>query len=245
MPAWRAPTHYRLAAISGPSPLAPLGFRSPSPLTSHEASFDQRCVAEYAATARHVEVAAFPVNNRAETGKTNQRSFPTATGWCVVRTKPSSFRPTPAKRRAGTHNLKTVVMGPRNGAPATHSASLRAFTPVFDGLWTRGNALLRSRGTPLAGTTRVGFVALVSPKCAGLALRLTMSNSPSRSRGAFSAPGVLHRCFAHPERGWAERRETFGCSAEHPWGLPSCVKDARERAYDAAGQAPSEAPCVP
>jgi len=30
---------------------------------------------------------------------------------------------------------------------------------------------------------------------------LTMSNSPSRSRGAFSAPGVLHRCFAHPNRG--------------------------------------------
>ncbi len=26
--------------------------------------------------------------------------------------------------------------------------------------------------------------------------------------------------FTHPEsRGWAERRETFGCSAEHPWGV--------------------------
>ena len=33
-----------------------------------------------------------------------------------------------------------------------------------------------------------------------------------RSRGAFFAPGLLHRCFAHPNRGWAERRETFGCS---------------------------------
>jgi hypothetical protein len=87
------------------------------------------------------------------------------------------------------------------------------------------------------GTTPVEFVGVVSPKCAALALRLTMSNRPSRSRGAFSAPGVLHRCFAHPERGWAERRETFGCSAEHPCGMPSCVKDARERAYDAARQA--------
>src|SRR5262249_6600879 len=38
--------------------------------------------------------------------------------------------------------------GPRYGGPATHSASLRAFTPVFDGLWTRVNALLLSRGGP-------------------------------------------------------------------------------------------------
>ena len=43
---------------------------------------------------------------------------------------------------------ETVVMGPRNGVPATHSASLRAFTPVFDGLWTRVDALLLSRGAP-------------------------------------------------------------------------------------------------
>jgi hypothetical protein len=28
----------------------------------------------------------------------------------------------------------------------------------------------------------------------------------------------------------------------HPLGMPSCVKDARERAYDAACQAPSDPP---
>src|SRR5262249_34460067 len=38
--------------------------------------------------------------------------------------------------------------GPRNEVPATHGASLRAFTPVFDVLWTRVNALLLSRGAP-------------------------------------------------------------------------------------------------
>jgi hypothetical protein len=30
-----------------------------------------------------------------------------------------------------------------------------------------------------------------------------------------------------------------------PVGRIMCVKDARERAYDAIRQAPSEAPCVP
>src|SRR5438128_2649294 len=37
----------------------------------------------------------------------------------------------------------------RNPLPATlcHSASLRAFTPVFDGLWTRVNALEAGRRT--------------------------------------------------------------------------------------------------
>jgi hypothetical protein len=41
---------------------------------------------------------------------------------------------------------------------------------------------------------------------------LTMSNSPSRSRGAFLRPGF--GIVASPTRieGWAERRETFGCS---------------------------------
>jgi ethanolamine utilization protein EutA (predicted chaperonin) len=38
---------------------------------------------------------------------------------------------------AGT-DLSTVIAG--------HGASLRAFTPVFDGLWTRVNALATRRG---------------------------------------------------------------------------------------------------
>ena len=50
-------------------------------------------------------------------------------------------------------------------------------------------------------------------------------------------PGFATLLHLPRVEGWAERRETFGCSAEHPWGVPSCVKDARERAYDAARQA--------
>src|SRR5262245_22170358 len=75
--------------------------------------------------------------------------------------------------------------------------------------------------------------------------QLTMSNSPSRSRGAFLRPDFATLLHSPRTEGWAERRETFGCSAKHPWGVPSCIKDARERAYDAARQAPCEAPCVP
>jgi hypothetical protein len=32
-----------------------------------------------------------------------------------------------------------------------------------------------------------------------------------------------------PNEGWAERRETFGCSAEHPWGV-SCASKTRVNA---------------
>ena len=46
-----------------------------------------------------------------------------------------------------------------------------------------------------------------------------MSNNPSRSRGTFSAPGVCNFASLTPNEGWAERRETFGCSAEHPWDV--------------------------
>ena len=88
-----------------------------------------------------------------------------------------------------------------------------------------------------------------------LALLLTMSNSPSRSRGAFLRPGFASLLHSPRIEGWAERRETFGCSAEHPWGLhvtrqarrlrgalrPIARQDARERAYD-AGRSPLGAP---
>src|SRR6516165_5100163 len=46
-----------------------------------------------------------------------------------------------------------------------------------------------------------------------------MSYSPSRSRGAFLRPGFATLLRSPRIEGWAERRETFGCSAEHPWGV--------------------------
>jgi hypothetical protein len=81
------------------------------------------------------------------------------------------------------------------------------------------------------------------------------NSSPSRSRDAFLRPGFATLLHSPRTEGWAERRETFGCSAEHPWGLhvtrqarrlrgalrPIARQDARERAYD-AGRSPLGAP---
>jgi hypothetical protein len=49
--------------------------------------------------------------------------------------------------------------------------------------------------------------------------RLTMSNSHSRSRGAFLRPRFATLLHSPRIEGWAERRETFGCCAKHPLGL--------------------------
>ena len=56
--------------------------------------------------------------------------------------------------------------------------------------------------------------------CALLRVRTSMRLSPDHDvkQPVFFVPAarfcarVLHLCFAHPNRGWAERRETFGCS---------------------------------
>jgi hypothetical protein len=45
----------------------------------------------------------------------------------------------------------------------------------------------------------------------------TISNSPPRSRDAFSAPGVCIIASLTPIEGWAERRETFGCLRDTRW----------------------------
>src|SRR5262245_5689606 len=64
----------------------------------------------------------------------------------------------------------------------------------------------------------------------------SQAHTPPPSRGAFLRPGFASLLHRPRIEGWAERRETFGCSAEHPWGVPSCVKDARQRAFAAARQ---------
>ena len=60
------------------------------------------------------------------------------------------------------------------------------------------------------------------------------------------APEVLHPCFTHPRvEGWAERRETFGCSAELPGGLHvtrQARRLARRLASHDAGRSPLGAP---
>src|SRR6266436_2267100 len=62
-------------------------------------------------------------------------------------------------RKRGPITTSSGIWVPAYGVPATHSAPLRAFTPVFDGLWTRVDALLLSRGAPRGDDGRQSFLA--------------------------------------------------------------------------------------
>jgi hypothetical protein len=64
-----------------------------------------------------------------------------------------------------------------------------------------------------------------------------------RSRAAFLHPSFASLLHSPRIERWAERRETFGSCAKHPWGVPSCVKDACERAFAAARAGWSD-PCI-
>src|SRR5262249_61540793 len=101
------------------------------------------CIRECAVTslhARHVKVAFFIVKNRPEITERSRRSFPTPAGWFFTNPTGSSSRPSAA--RAGTHNHRRVIMGPRNGVPRDGKS---AFTRVCDALCVAGGP---SRGRP-------------------------------------------------------------------------------------------------
>src|SRR5262249_52223737 len=58
-------------------------------------------------------------------------------------------------------------------------------------------------------------------------------------------PGFATLLHSPRIEGWAERRETFGCSAEHPWGLHvtrQARRLARRLASHDAGRSPLGAP---
>jgi len=66
---------------------------------------------------------------------------------------------------------------------------------------------------------------------------LKHTHTSSFPRRVLCAQGVCTFCFAHPNRGVGGAPRDVRVRAKHPLGTPSCVKDARERAYDAACQA--------
>ena len=106
--------------------------------------------------------------------------------------------------------------------------------------------ILRDARTPVRALRDLPAGALLRMRTAESAARrrtvfghshLTMSNSPdllvpaARLRPGFCIVASLTRI-----EGWAERRETFGCSGTRS-ACHLASKDARERAYDAARQA--------
>jgi hypothetical protein len=124
--------------------------------------------------------------------------------------------------------------------------------PRLRGLRDAGVAGCPSRGRPDGGT-----LASFGQKAARALLRmrtgervrkcgsslnrslesqLTMSNSPSRSRGAFLRPGFATLLRSPRTRGGRSAEKRSG-ACEAPVGRIMCVTDARERAYDAIRQA--------
>src|SRR5260370_14284978 len=77
-----------------------------------------------------------------------------------------------------------------------------------------------------------------------------LHSSPSQTAflvpaARFSRPGFASLLHSPRIEGWAERRETFGCSAEHPWGLHvtrQARRLARRLASHDAGRSPLGSP---
>src|SRR5262245_1789285 len=67
-------------------------------------------------------------------------------------------------------------------------------------------------------------------------LTISSTHTSSFPRRMF-APGVCTFASLTPNRGVGGAPRNVRVRAKHPLGVPSCVKDARERAYDAARQA--------
>jgi hypothetical protein len=132
-------------------------------------------------------------------------------------------------RKSGKPDLRGPFQSLAVPDQRCHSASLRAFMPVFDGAMdARDRALwlhFVTRCTASGTRDSVGRVRSL----------IHFSNSPDVLVPAarFCARGFASLLHSPRIEGWAERRETFGCSGTR-WAY-----------HDAIRQAPSEAPCVP
>ena len=177
---------------------------------------------------RHVGVAPFPVKNRPETGKRRRPSSRTAAGWCFARPHAEERRSArraqalPQPKRAATLPLLLRSIAARRGrrcfagqralrCVSKHEGGSQSLVPILRDARTRPRSLRKFSG--MRAPQDEAFETRVRTFEFGERLRharssgwgrasrtsqFTMSNSPSRSRGAFLRPG-LHLCFAHPE----------------------------------------------
>ena len=192
----------------------------------------------------HVRVALFAVNNNPETMDRSRRSFSATAGRfrtdqagmlptgfaspkCTVRPRPSYEG---ASQRERARLLPGIValrcVSKHEGACTRSSSSFETRARAFEVCRTSSAcALLRMR-TSIASFTAHDFKQPISFSRRGgvRGLRLLLRSPRMRVGGAPRDVRVL---------------------GGTPVGRIMCVKDARERAYDAIRQAPSEAPCVP
>jgi hypothetical protein len=167
------------------------------------------------------------------------RSFPTAAGWCFARPAVAhecgsrhSRVPGAAQHIKGVH---ARLRGPwwcaaDTDLGFTRDRRLKVASRVNPTCVDR-SSLWRSRISGTMARRRRPSTRLwlhFVTRCTASGTRdsvgrvrslIHFSNSPSRSRGAFASGSCIFASLT-PNEGWAERRETFGCSAEHPWGTP-------------------------
>src|SRR5215831_6487378 len=207
----------------------------------------------WASAARHVGVATFIVNNNPETMKLPRRRFRTAAGWCfplalMLRSiaarrerrrvdSPNALRCV-SKHEGKTESLVLILRDARTrvrirGAFSTY-ALLRTRTSIACCKAHHTNSPSRCRGTRWL-VRSLYFPVFLQIRNLPSPVSQSQAHTLPRFRGAFSAPGVCILASPTPNRGVGGAPRNVRVLSGTP------VRPA----HDAAGQAPSEAPCVP
>src|SRR5262249_1208197 len=92
----------------------------------------------------------------------------------------------------------------------------------------------------LVGPVPVFSCVFSDSECSIPGLTISSTHTSSFPR-RMSAPGFCNFASLTPKRGVGGAPRNVRVRPKHPLGVPSCVKDARERAYD-AGRSPLGAP---
>jgi hypothetical protein len=132
--------------------------------------------------------------------KLRRRSFRTAAGW--------SFARAHAPRLASFGQNARWVRFAKMRRPSPSSFETRVRRARIRGI-SSACALLRMTTTEVTARRRTVFGNS----------HLTMSNSHSRSRGAFFTPGALNLCFTNPNRGVGGAPRNVRVRAKHPLGV--------------------------
>jgi hypothetical protein len=181
-----------------------------------------RIKARNARERRHVGRLTWPWitgRNRTKTGKRHNPGFARCSTRaivnairCVRSSALSPFVPSPRLRGEGTMVCPRIRMG-EGGAthnPLTHRRARQhrvALSPQAGRGHNNGDNGGRVRGSSPNRSRSFPSHDVKQPRS-------------SRSRGAFLRPGFASLLHSPRIEGWAERRETFGCSAKHPWDTP-------------------------
>jgi hypothetical protein len=147
----------------------------------------------------HVRVAVFIVNNNPETMERSRPHVKVGSSHDAASDRAALVsRAQRSMKRSGMMRCRPGTAAVRGGPGSAMHHSLAL-------------ALHRVRDTQASDA----FVALFTFQTAHLV-----------PAACFCARGFATLLHSPRSEGWAERRETFGCSAEHPWGV-SCASTTR------------------